>query len=111
MIDGKLISEYLIERQGIEILEKENGFISFRVHKDECHISDIYIRNSSRGSALLSEMIGSLSEIATKRDCKELTGSIHLWDLGKEATLKAALKLGFKISRADQGMIFIKKEL
>lgn len=111
MIDGSLITEYLFERQGIQVLEKPDGFIFYRIAGAECKITDMSIRDRSKGTRLFRDLINDLCDLAREKGCSVITANVHAWDKGKEHSLSSAFKLDFKILSAESGVITIGKEI
>ncbi len=104
-------AKYIRDREGLEILESDDGFIIYKINPGECFIANMYLDPSSRGSGRCREMIERIGEIALSNECKALTGHIHLFDKNAEITVMAALNCGFNLAMAHNGIIGIKKNL
>jgi GNAT superfamily N-acetyltransferase len=105
-----LYQEYVKERANLETIWDESFFVSYKIDKDELFISDMFIKKSARGSKL-QDVINALIEIAKKNGCKVLSGNIALNDPGNSRTMRAALKVGFRIAAANASAILIIKAL
>lgn len=111
MIGETLYAKYIKERAGRDILENESGFIIYRCHGEECFLVDMCVDHSKRGSRLFGQMMSQLVDIAKAAGCKIITATVYVADSGKEHTLSSVFKLGFKILKAEQGVILVGKEV
>jgi hypothetical protein len=111
MIKETLYFDYIKEREGLEVLENESGFITYKITGDECFIKNMFITPKMRSTFLLKNMIDLLCEIAFIRKCKFISANIDLQDEGAGRTLVAALKIGFRLARAQNDILLIIKEL
>ena len=111
MIKNTLYAKYLKERQDIDVLENKNGFITYKISGDECFIVDMCIDQEIRALGNARLFINELEKIAKEKSCKYISGNIHLWDKGANNTLIAALNIGFKVVKAEQGILVIVKEI
>ncbi len=106
MISSTLYAEYIKERQGINIIEDEYGFITWQPRKDECFIVDMYVRPDYRkqkcGQRLLSRLVNEV-----KNSAKVMTANIWLWDPNCNGTLQASLASGFTLGGTGDGFIRI----
>lgn len=111
LIGETLYAKYIKERAGRDILENESGFIIYRCHGEECFLVEMFIDTEKRGSRLFADLIRNLSDIAKVAGCKIITATVYVADSGKEHTLSSVFKLGFKILKAEQGVILVGKEV
>jgi GNAT superfamily N-acetyltransferase len=101
-----MFSTYLKEREGLDTLEFDHGFISFRINKDECYIKHIYVEQEHRKSGYASQMADAVAEIARAKGCHWLTGSVSANAEGAHASLLVLLGYGMKLVKADSNMIY-----
>jgi hypothetical protein len=106
-----LYQEYVKERANLEIMWDETSFVAYKVSDDELFIADLFIKKSARGTCKLQSVIMALVEIAKKSGCKILSGNIALNDPGNSRTMRAALKMGFRIGAANTSALLIIKVL
>ena len=111
MIRDTLYAKYMKERQNAEILENENGFIVYGIGGEECFLMEIYIEPSSRGGPTLKRLMDTLSDIAMECGCKSISATIHVVDPHATKTIASAIKIGFEIKVAQNGIIIIAKNL
>lgn len=104
-------SDYIKERENKQYVEFENGFIVYKIVDKECYLSDMYINKNTRGGDEVKNYISALVEIGKKNDCENITANIYLNDSGANRTLRAALKLDFKIIQANNNVIVIAKNI
>jgi len=109
MIANTLYAKYIQEREGLEIIENENGFIIYKLYPDECLIVDMFVDNHVRGEGFGRQL---LDELKTKAvGCKTITANVWISKPNSNHTLQAALACGFKVMRADNGCLIIARKL
>lgn len=96
-----LWKDYLKEREGLEVLEKEHGFATYIFRTFDCYIQDIYVVPEKRNSKFASHLADEVCQIAKEKGFKTLTGSVDL-RASSYATSEKVLK--------GYGMRFYKKE-
>lgn len=111
MINQTLYAKYILERQGLQILEDESSFMFYKISNNELFLAEMFIEKSERATTRLKRMIDMLSQIGIESGCDVMTATIHLADPGCNHTLSSALKAGFKLARANNDIILISKEL
>lgn len=109
MLKDSLFAKYLKDRQGIEVLESEFGFITYKLNGEECFIVDMGVDEKFRLQGHGLKLLNQLEKIADENGAKVITGNIHLWDVNASNTLIAALKQGFKVVRAESNILLISK--
>jgi len=109
----KLYAEYIKEREGLSLIEKDYGFCTYVVVNDYIYIVDIYIKKDKRNKRLAEDLTNEVIELGRELDCKYVMGSFCLdtknWKVGK-AFVKSQ---GFKYLNKDKknNMIFVSKEI
>lgn len=106
-----LWAEYKRERENVETLERENGFITYKIFKDECYIIDLYVRPDFRRTYLASNMADEVAALAKKQGCKFITGSVDTRANACTDSIKILLAYGFKLLKSEGFMIYFIKEL
>lgn len=100
---------YLKERENKYILENRHGFIVYKINDKDCFIAEMFIQKEQRGSGLLEQMIGELTELAKLNKCETITATIFLNDRGANRTLRASQKFNFNIIQANNDVLLIQK--
>ena len=111
MISETLYAKYIKERMGRDIIEVDGGFITYRCANGECFMADMYVEQSKRGGLLFKKLIEQLSDIAKEAGCSIITATIHIADPGCSHNLASALKIGFKVLKAEHGVVLVGKEV
>lgn len=111
MIKDTLYAKYIKQRDDREMLEDENAFVIYKIVGEECFIVDMFVEKDSRGSSKFKSLLDSLSNIASENKCKVISANIHLIDVGATHAFRSALQFGFKLARAENGILLIVKEL
>jgi len=108
-----LYAEYIKEREGMELIEKEYGFCTYKVINEYIYLADIYIKKDQRMKGLAKALTDEVEEIGKNNKCNFILGSFCLdtnnWKSGK-ALVKS---LGFKYFEKQRktNMIYVSKEL
>lgn len=110
-ISGTLYADYISEREGFEIIENGNSFIIYKIKGDAAFISHGFTSKPFRQKGNMSFLLDELSGDLRSRNVSFLSATIDLRDLGASNTLLAALKYGFKVKAAEQGILYIEIEL
>lgn len=106
-----LYSEYIKERAGIDTLETENGFMSYRIQGKECFINDVYVRPEHRLTGEGARMLGAVIAIAKEQGCSLLTSTVCPMAKGSTESLKAVLASGFSLWESTTNLISFKREI
>ena len=111
VIKDTLYAKYIKERDQVEILENECGFLLYKIIGKDCLIVDLFIEAESRNLGECRKLVDELSLIAKSANCESLFGNIQINDPGSSRTMKAALAIGFEILSANIQLITIIKKL
>lgn len=93
---GKMMADYIKEKQGCETIFTDEGFVVYMVKdNDILHINNIYIkpefRKTKRASALMSKVI---DEVCPKTNSTMITASCDHAQLNPETSMQGIL--GYK---------------
>ena len=110
-----LYAEYIKEREGIDLLEKDYGFCTYSIVSDinSIYLIDTYVKKDKRREGFASKFFDEVIEIGKDSGCCKIIGGFCLstngWQKGKNV-LKAN---GFKYLSKDKNtnMIFVFKEI
>jgi len=105
-----LFGEYIKERLGKQIIENDDGFMSYIFSRDfqECYIEDCYVRPEKRKLGIGREMLEQVRREAKSRGVKRLTTSVRPSSHGSTVSLKAVLAVGFELLSAQtDAIIFV----
>ena len=72
MLKDSLFAKYLKDRQGIEVLESEFGFITYKLNGEECFIVDMCVDKSTRMQGHGRFLLNELESIAKNAGAKIL---------------------------------------
>lgn len=106
-----LYGDYILEREGREIVESEHGFASYKIMGSECYIQEIYVVPEMRTTKIASQMADKIAELAKEKGCKYLTGSVCPTMNGATTSLRVLLSYGFKLAKSEENLIWMIKEL
>lgn len=106
-----LYSQYLKERTNKQILETEQGFVTYQIFGKECYIEDIFVIPSLRKERVATKLADEVSEIAKTQGCTHLTGSVCLTSSNSTQSLKVLLGYGMTLLKSEINMIYFVKEI
>lgn len=110
-IANTLYAKYMRQRSDAKVLEDGSGFIVYKINQDECFIIDMYVDDNVQQTGRGKELINALSDLARFERCKYISANIHLTDKNANKTLISALHAGFKVVKAEVGILIILKEI
>lgn len=106
-----MYAQYLKEREGKEMLEKEHGFLTYRIGLDNVYIVDLYTVPEKRESGYAASMADEVASLALRLGKKYLTGSVSLDAPQVKRNTEVLLAYGFKPLSEQDNMIYFIKEL
>ena len=105
-----LYSEYVKELTSKSVIETDNGFAVYAFPDDKtCYIEDIYIRPDFRKSNEALKIADQIVEIAKKKGCTKLLGSVIPTNANSTASLKVLLAYGMSLDSATTNFILFSK--
>lgn len=106
-----LLADYHKEHGFKNVIESDDGFLTFYFVGQECYIEDLYVVPSKRKSHVASNMAKQVEDIARNQGCKYVTGSVNTHAKDPTTSMKVLLSYGFSLLRAEPHMIWFVKEL
>lgn len=109
-----LYGQYIKERGGVDILEDDHGFATFKfIDKDTCYIVDIFVVKEMRRNNKASDYAKEIEIIAKERGCKYMLGSLSTFATNFNASeaLMKANGYKFKETNSKKNMVYYLKEL
>lgn len=104
-----LLSDYLREKNLVEIVESEKGFATFYFLNEGCYVQDIFVSAEFRHQGIATKMLDEISNIARTKGYKKLFGSCVPSSDNSTSSLIAAFDYGFKLhSSKDNFILYIK---
>ena len=104
-------AQYVFEREGKYVLEKDYGFASYKIKDDALLIQDMYVVPESRNQKKSFELADELSEIAKNKGCKYLLAGVSPQAVGATHSMLVQIRYGFKLLGCEPNMIWFKKEI
>ena len=102
---------YRKEREGVETIEGEFGFIAYKLFPEECYIVDIYVVPGLRRAKIATEMANEVALIAKNNKCKILTGSVDTRLASSSESAMALFGYGMRFLRTEGSVVFFYKEV
>lgn len=103
--------EYEKERRGLEYIQTDQGFITYKVLDDECFIEDLFILPNCRRKGHATILANLVKEKAKLAECKYLSSNIDLKAIGAMESLALQLDYGMKPVAAHNNMLTMVKEI
>lgn len=109
---GSLYAQYLSERTNDQILENEQGFITWRFLNDkQVYIVDIFVKKEFRKTKVASTLADYVCSIAKNLGYKQILGTIVPSTKGSNASLRVLWGYGMTLFSAEPDLIIMKKDL
>ena len=103
---------YVAELEGLEILESNRGFATYKIKDDELWVYDVFVRPDYRGCGIALRYIQELEELARECNCKAMMSITNKKNNAWERSTGLLQEYGFEIEGvADDGTIFLKLEI
>jgi len=106
-----LFGEYIKERLDKNIIENEDGFMTYVFQGESCYIEDVYVKPEKRKSGLGKQMMIEVEAKAKEAGCKVLTGSVRPSAKNSTDSMRILLSVGFSLLSSSVDAIFFWKEL
>lgn len=108
---SSLYAQYIKERQGIEIIECEEGFITYHIDSERCRIIDIFVAQEFRKKGYGMRLALQVAEIAREAKCRIVLGQVDTRALNCTDSLSAMLKMGMRVLCNDGDLIMLVRDL
>jgi predicted GNAT family acetyltransferase len=106
-----LYGQYVIEREGMEIIETEISFVTYYFVEKECYIKDVFVKEEHRKTGEATRLGDEVAKIAKSKGCTKLYGTVCPTAKGSTESLKFLLSYGFKLDSSVANFIALVKEL
>jgi predicted GNAT superfamily acetyltransferase len=106
-----LYAQYVAEKDGMSVLEKEHGFAVFRVQSDTVYLRDIFVVEAKRKTHLAKEMADEVAEIARRKGCKYMTGTVNPNLPSATNSILVLAAYGMNLISANQDALLFGKEI
>lgn len=108
-----LYAQYIVERTSDHIIERPDGFATYRYVNDDraVYIVDIFVIPEARKKGLAAEMADLIGEQGRMNGCKEMLGTVVPSSKNSTTSMKILLAYGMTLHSSSQDMIVLRKEL
>lgn len=106
-----LLSNYFKEMKTKEIIETDNGFLTYYFTSDGLYVEDIYVSPEYRSNGLAKKMLDEVTIIAQEKGCKKILGSCIPSASNSTNSLQAAFSYGFKLHSSANNFIVYSKDI
>lgn len=106
-----LYPSYLKEREGLEVVETEVGFVTYKLRGKDCYIQDIYVLPEFRKDGIASQMADRVAEISKESGVRILTGSVDARANGAEVSDRVLVAYGMRPYAKEGFVTYYMKEL
>lgn len=108
---NRVYKKYLKERCGLDVLQTETGFVTYRFRGPDCYIEDIYVLPEFRQVGLAEKMADKVAEIAKEAGINILTGSVDSRANGAEISRQVLRGYGMHPYTQEGSVTYYRKEL
>ena len=108
-----LYGQYVKERENINVIETEGGFVSYFISKNFIFIKDLYVIPELRMTGIASGLADEVAEIGLDAGCTKMSCTVAIDTNNATESLKASLSYGFKLDSLDSAnnLIYLSKEI
>lgn len=105
-------ANYLTEKTTDQILETDKGFATYRYLEDRnaVYIVDLYVLPDFRKTNTASDIADNIVEMARKKGCNKLLGSVVPSNKNSTTSLKVLLAYGMLLESASNDFIVFRKD-
>lgn len=106
-----MYADYLQEFSGDNILETEEGFVTWRyVNLTTVYLVDIYVKPEFRFQDVASKFSEHVVNEAKKEACSEMMGTVYCQAKNPDQSIKVLMAHGMKVKSANNDVIvFVKR--
>lgn len=104
-------ADYYKERQELETILTDIGFITYGIHQEQALLNDIYIAPEHRGTNKALEIYNIFYDKAKESGCKRIFANFSIADKSASKNLTTCLRRGFKLVSAVNQVITVCKEI
>lgn len=108
---GDMYKTYCRDREGIEVIEFDYGFMLLKSLPNMLYIQDIFVLPEYRTAGKGREMLEYTEQRAICEGKSAILGSCSPAGDGSTISMKAMLACGFRLSSCEKDMIYLVKEL
>lgn len=107
-----LYAKYLIERTDDFIIERPEGFVTYRfLNEDQVYIVDLFVVPDSRQKHIASSLADLVVELARDKKCTELLGTVVPSAKNSTISMKVLLGYGMTLKSSSNDLIIFRKEI
>lgn len=106
-----LWADYSLERLGHTFIEKDWGFVSYKITGSVCEMFDIYVKPEERRGKRAWSLVDEVVATAQQQQCVTLVGYVWPGLPGAEASMSAHLAYGFVMHFCENGRIMLTKAI
>jgi N-acetylglutamate synthase-like GNAT family acetyltransferase len=104
-------ADYYKERQQLETIITDYGFITYGIHNDQALLSDIYVAPEFRHTDKASTLYDLFYDHAKQAGCKHVFANFSVADQASSKNLTTCLRRGFRLVGANNQQITVCKEI
>lgn len=108
---SSLYGFYIAEREGMEIVENECGFATYKVQGAEVYLRDLYVVPSYRTRGVAADLADQVAERAKSKGCTRMIGSVAPQDPNATQNIKVLLAYGMRLQSASPSLILFEREI
>lgn len=105
------LAKYLKEREDMDSIETDYGFVIYKITGDNVYLRDIYVEEQFRQVNHCYKLADKVVEIAKEQGCKTMTGSVAVLAKNPEISIKTLLGYGMSIQSANNNFLVFVKEI
>lgn len=104
-------ARYQFEMHGIEAIERDYGFITYKLDGDIGHIVDVYVPEEKRQGSPRRKLFDEVAELLRSRGVTKVVGNVQVSVKGSTRRLSFWLMIGAEVYQANGGLVYFVKSL
>lgn len=106
-------ANYLKEREGMDLIESNEGFVVYTVYNDinTLYIAEIFVEKEYRGSLAAYRLYQKCIKAAKENYCDRILGTVDISTVGYELSERLMKRLKFEFQKKQGNLIFYELRL
>jgi len=108
-----MYADYLKEKTNDQIIETDKGFATYRYLEGQgvVYIVDLYVKPEYRKASVASTMADTIVDLARKKGCVKLLGSVVPSAKNSTDSLRVLLGYGMSLESSSNDFIIFRKDI
>lgn len=106
-----LYAAYILEREGIETVETDEFFFTFKMIENEFHVFEIFVREENRHSMKVFDLMDQIDKLSKEKGAKYIVSTVIPGMPNSEKSILLQLRWGMKLLKCEGNKIYLVKDI